>query len=83
MAKLIYDETGRLLFTEEMKEEYTLIMPSMAPYHFVYFRDMFRSEGYKCEILENNSFDVINEGMKHSHNDICVPAMAKVLPVFT
>lgn len=75
MAKLEYDETGRLLFTEEMKKDYTLIMPSMAPFHFIYFRDMFRSEGYKCEILENNSFDVIHEGMKHSHNDICVPAM--------
>ena len=27
MAKLVYDETGRLLFTKEMKEEYTLLMP--------------------------------------------------------
>ena len=27
MAKLVYDETGRLLFTKEMKKEYTLLMP--------------------------------------------------------
>ena len=29
MAKLVYDETGRLLFTKEMKEEYTILMPQM------------------------------------------------------
>ena len=26
MAKLEYDSTGRLLFTEEMRKEYTLLM---------------------------------------------------------
>ena len=34
MAKLVYDDTGRLLFTREMKEEYTLLMPQMLPVHF-------------------------------------------------
>ncbi|AIO19138.1 2-hydroxyglutaryl-CoA dehydratase, D-component [Candidatus Izimaplasma bacterium HR1] len=75
MAKLEYDETGRLLFTEEMKEEYTILIPSMAPYHFGYFVPMLESEGYKAEVLTNVSFEVIHEGMKYSHNDICVPAM--------
>lgn len=75
MAKLLYDETGRLLFTEEMKKEYTLLIPSMAPYHFRYFVPMFESEGYQAKVLDNVNFDVIHEGMKYSHNDICVPAM--------
>lgn len=75
MAELIYDETGRLLFTEEMKEEYTLLIPAMAPYHFELFVPMFESEGYKAKVLDNINFDVIHEGMKYSHNDICVPAM--------
>ena len=34
MAKLVYDEKGRLLFTKEMKEEYTILIPMMAPIHF-------------------------------------------------
>jgi len=75
MAELLYDETGRLLFTEEMKKEYTVLIPSMAPYHFGYFVPIFESEGYKAEVLKNVNFDVIHEGMKYSHNDICVPAM--------
>ncbi len=74
MAKLIFED-GRVLFTEEMKHEYKLLIPSMAPYHFEYFVHMLKSEGYDAEILKNTSFDVIHEGMKYSHNDICVPAM--------
>lgn len=75
MAKLEYDSTGRLLFTEEMKQEYTLLIPSMAPYHFGYFVPILESEGFKAEVLTNVNFEVIHEGMKYSHNDICVPAM--------
>ena len=29
MAELVYDENGRLLFTKEMKEEYTILFPTM------------------------------------------------------
>lgn len=75
MAELKYDETGRLLFTKEMKKEYTLLIPSMAPYHFGYFVPILESEGYKAEVLSNTNFEVIHTGMKYSHNDICVPAM--------
>ena len=75
MAKLVYDEDGRLLFTQEMKNEYKILIPSMAPYHFEYFVHMLKSEGYDAEVLSNTNFDVIHEGMKYSHNDICVPAM--------
>ncbi len=74
MATVIYED-GRALFTEEMKDEYTLLIPAMAPYHFEYFVHILNSEGYKAEVLKNTSFDVIHEGMKYSHNDICVPAM--------
>ena len=38
MAKLVYDKDGRLLFTKEMKEEYTILMPQMLPVHFGMFR---------------------------------------------
>lgn len=75
MAELTYDEKGRLLFTEEMRKEYKILIPAMAPYHFEYFVHMLKSEGYDAEVLKNTSFDVIHEGMKYSHNDICVPAM--------
>ena len=45
MAKLVYDDTGRLLFTKEMKEEYTILMPQMLPIHFGMFRKLLELEG--------------------------------------
>jgi len=74
MAKLVFED-DRVLFTKEMKNEYKILIPSMAPYHFEYFVHILKSEGYDAEVLKNTNFDVIHEGMKYSHNDICVPAM--------
>ncbi len=75
MAERVYDENGRLIFTEEMREEYTVLIPQMAPYYFTYFLDAAISEGYKAELLTTDDYALIHEGMKYSHNDICVPAM--------
>ncbi|MCF7925969.1 MAG: 2-hydroxyacyl-CoA dehydratase [Candidatus Izimaplasma sp.] len=75
MATLKYDKDGRLLFTKEMKHDYKILIPAMAPYHFEYFVHSLKSEGYDAEVIKTTDFDVIHEGMKYSHNDICVPAM--------
>ncbi len=65
----------RVVFTEAMRETHTVLVPQMAPYHFGYLVEAFKSEGYKAELLQNDSIELIHEGMKYSHNDICVPAM--------
>lgn len=65
----------RIIFTESMRQTHTILVPQMAPYHFGYLVAAFKSEGYKAELLTNDSFELIHEGMKYSHNDICVPAM--------
>ncbi len=71
---LTYDGE-RIVFTEAMRKEYTILVPQMAPYHFDYFVSALKSEGYKAELLTTDDYDLIHEGMKYSHNDICVPAM--------
>mgnify|MGYP003071210599 CR=1 FL=1 len=48
MAELVYDENGRLLFTKEMKEEYTILMPQMLPIHFGMFRKLLELEGFQA-----------------------------------
>lgn len=75
MAKLIYDDNGRLIFTEEMKKDYTILAPQMAPMHFDLIKDVFQTEGYKFEVLENSNYDLIHEGLKYVHNDTCIPAL--------
>lgn len=75
MAELVYNENGRLLFTKEMREEYTILMPQMLPIHFEMFRQLLLLQGYKVEQLNNESRNVIDEGLKYVHNDTCYPAL--------
>lgn len=75
MAQLVYNENGRLLFTKEMKEEYTILMPQMLPIHFGMFRQLLVLEGYKVDQLNNDSRNVVDEGLKYVHNDTCYPAL--------
>ena len=64
MAELVYDKTGRLLFTKEMKKEYTILMPQMLPIHFGMFQKMLQLEGYNVVQLNNegqavDSYEII------------------------
>ena len=71
MAKLVYDETGRLLFTKEMKEEYTLLMPQMLPVHFSMMQKLLQNAGFKVDMLTTNHRGIVDEGLKYVHNDTC------------
>ncbi len=75
MAKLVYDKDGRLLFTKEMKEEYTILMPQMLPVHFGMFQQLLILEGYKVDMLTTNHRGIVDEGLKYVHNDTCYPAL--------
>ena len=75
MAKLEYDKTGRLLFTKEMKEEYTLLVPQMLPMHFAMLVRIMQTEGYKVEMLNTTGKSILDYGQKYVHNDACFPAI--------
>lgn len=78
MAKLEYDKNGRLMFTEEMKKEYTILVPMMLPIHFSMLKSIFQREGYKMEILETQNSNIVQMGLKYCHNDICYPAQLTI-----
>ncbi len=65
-------------FKPEMKKTYTILMPTMLPYHFEVLQHVFEQEGYRVEVLENSSRAVIDEGLKHVHNDACFPALCVI-----
>ena len=75
MAELVYDNTGRLLFTKEMKEEYTILMPQMLPIHFGMFKKMLQLEGYHVEQLNNQGRAVVDEGLKYVEEAPPAPAV--------
>ena len=78
MAKLEYDKNGRLMFTEEMKEEYIILVPMMLPIHFSMLKAIFQREGYHMEVLETQNSNIIQMGLKYCHNDICYPAQLTI-----
>ena len=62
------------VFTKEMKKEYTLLIPNMVQPHINLTKEVFVNHGYKVAVLDNMGPNVIREGLRYVHNDICYPA---------
>ncbi|MDE5583033.1 MAG: 2-hydroxyacyl-CoA dehydratase [Ruminococcus sp.] len=62
-------------FTEDMIKTHTILVPDMLPIHFKLIISIFEAEGYKMELLRNDSRAVVDEGLKNVHNDSCYPAL--------
>ncbi len=75
MAKLTYDKTGRLLFTKEMKKEYTILLPMMTPIHFKLIQNVLTHYGYRSVLLDTEGPEIAQTGLKYVHNDTCYPAL--------
>ena len=65
----------RVLFTKEMKKDYTILIPDMLPVHFRLLRTIFTQNGYKVALLKNTGRRVVDTGLKYVHNDTCYPAL--------
>ena len=75
MAQLVYDKTGRLLFTKEMKKDYTILLPMMAPIQFKLMNNVFGMYGYNTVLLDTEGPEIAQVGLKYVHNDTCYPAL--------
>jgi len=62
-------------FTEDMKKEYTILVPTMLPMHFELIIRVLETYGYKLELLRTSGQDVVETGLKYVHNDTCYPAI--------
>lgn len=62
-------------FTPEMKHTHKILIPDMLPFHFEIIVDFLKKDGWDIEVLHNETRAVIDEGLKHVHNDTCYPAL--------
>lgn len=69
------DRVAKTVFTEDMKKDYTILIPDMLPVHFKLITKIYEKYGYHMELLQNCSRNVIDEGLKNTHNDACYPAL--------
>ena len=62
-------------FTEEIKKEYVILIPQMAPIHFDFIEPVLQSEGYKAKLLRECTQNTIETGLKYVNNDACYPSI--------
>ena len=75
MFNLQYKNEERIIFTKEMKKNYKILIPNMLPIHFELLKNILIVEGYDCDLLKYEGEDVIKEGLKYTHNDMCYPCL--------
>ncbi len=65
----------RIVFTKAMKQSHTLLFPQMAPMHFEFLQEVFKTEGYNIELLSTVTKNAVEVGLKYVNNDACYPAI--------
>ena len=65
----------RKLFTEDMRKNYTLLIPQMSPIHFQYLEVAFRESGYNAVVIPTVDKAAVDEGLKYVNNDACYPTL--------
>ncbi|MDF2486489.1 MAG: hypothetical protein K0R46_2657 [Herbinix sp.] len=68
----------RAIFTEEMKDTYTILAPQMSPIHFDLLEPALRSGGYQVVVLPNDNRRSIDVGLQYVNNDACFPSLMVV-----
>lgn len=71
-------EKNYVAFTEEMKKDYTILVPPMLPMHFKMIISVLRTYGYTMELLEDTGPHIADMGLKYVHNDTCYPAILMI-----
>ncbi len=66
---------NRVVFTEEMKKDYTIIGPQMSPIHFKLLQSAFKSANYNFVVLDAVDPKAIEAGLKYVNNDACYPSL--------
>lgn len=68
----------RVVFTKQMRKEYTLLAPQMSPIHFDILQPALRSCGYNVVVLPNDNRTAVDVGLKYVNNDACYPSLMVV-----
>ena len=68
----------RIIFTEEMRKDYTIICPQMSPIHFELLEPAFQTAGYNLVVPDVDSRTCVDVGLKYVNNDACYPSLIVV-----
>ncbi|MBE5040592.1 2-hydroxyacyl-CoA dehydratase [Ructibacterium gallinarum] len=66
---------SRVVYTKSMRQEYTLIIPQMAPMQFDLMESAFQNAGYRAVVLPAVDKKAVETGLKYINNDACYPTI--------
>ena len=68
-------ECNKVIFTKQMKKDYTILIPQMAPIHFELLESAVKASGYHVELLRDCTNHTVETGLKYVNNDACYPSI--------
>ena len=68
-------EIHKKIFTKDMRKDYTILIPQMAPIHFELMEAAVRSCGYNAVLLRECTQKTVETGLKYVNNDACYPSI--------
>lgn len=68
-------EQNKIPFTKEMRKDYTILIPQMAPIHFELIESAVRACGYNVKLLRECTPHTVETGLKYVNNDACYPSI--------
>lgn len=68
-------EVHKVHFTKDMRKDYTILVPQMAPIHFEFIEAAVGSCGYKVKLLRDCTPHTVETGLKYVNNDACYPSI--------
>ena len=72
---LVPSNYERVIFTEEMRKNYTILCPQMSPIHFDLLEPAFQTAGYNMVIPNIPARECVDIGLKYVNNDACYPSL--------
>ena len=69
---------NRAVFTEDMRKDYTIIIPQMSPIHLNMLAPAFKVCGYNVVMLDDVEKSAVDVGLKYVNNDACYPSLLMV-----
>ena len=66
---------NKIPFTKEMRKDYTILVPQMAPIHFDLLETAVASCGYNIKLLRECTPHTVETGLKYVNNDACYPSI--------
>ncbi len=68
----------RVIFTEQMRKNYTILAPNMSPIHFELLVPALSANGLNVQLLPDCDREAIDIGLKYVNNDACYPSICVV-----